>query len=101
MNADTTTWPELVDASPNAILLKTARPDNENHHSYLFADPARILVAHRLEQIQGVFDEAEVALAEGAHVAGFVSYEAGYHFEPASSKPDMQPALSDLPLVWF
>ena len=101
MNADSTTWPELVDASPNAILLKTARPDEENHHSYLFTNPLRVLVAHCLEQIPGVFDDVEDALTEGAYVAGFVSYEAGHHFEPASAKPDLQPSLADLPLAWF
>ena len=33
----------LVERTPNAILLETSRFDADNHHSYLFLNPTRIL----------------------------------------------------------
>jgi para-aminobenzoate synthetase / 4-amino-4-deoxychorismate lyase len=81
--------------SPNAILLETSRFDAANHHSYLFLDPARLLVADRLEDIPRLFREIEVALDQGLWVAGYLAYECGYFFEqfPNIAVPE--------PLAWF
>lgn len=81
--------------SPNAILLETSRFDAANHHSYLFLNPARLLVADRLEDIPRLFREIEVALDQGLWVAGYLAYECGYYFEqfPNITVPE--------PLAWF
>jgi para-aminobenzoate synthetase / 4-amino-4-deoxychorismate lyase len=81
--------------SLNAVLLETSRFDAANRHSYLFLDPARLILANRLEDIPGLFREIEVALGQGLWVAGYLSYECGYHFEqfPNIAVPK--------PLAWF
>jgi para-aminobenzoate synthetase/4-amino-4-deoxychorismate lyase len=81
--------------NPNAILLETSRFDPANRHSYLFLNPASLLVADRLEDIPKLFREIEIALDQGLWVAGYLSYECGYHFEhfPNIAVPK--------PLAWF
>ena len=81
--------------SLNAVLLETSRFDSENHNSYLFLNPNRLIVADRLEDIPKLFCEVEIALEQGLWVAGYLSYECGYHFErfPQITGPR--------PLAWF
>jgi para-aminobenzoate synthetase / 4-amino-4-deoxychorismate lyase len=81
--------------SLNAVLLETSRFDAANHNSYLFLNPTRLIVANRLEDIPSLFREIEVALDQGQWVAGYLSYECGYHFErfPNIKVPK--------PLAWF
>lgn len=94
-------WIRTAAARPGSVLLATARPDAENQASYLFTDPLEILAADRLEEIPHIFAAIERALRAGRHVAGFLSYEAGYHFEPAALRPADAPPASGLPLAWF
>ncbi|MFA5104583.1 MAG: chorismate-binding protein [Candidatus Margulisiibacteriota bacterium] len=47
----------------------------------LFKDPIRIISCYTHEKVSDCFDEMEVALAKGYHLAGLLSYEAGYAFE--------------------
>ena len=79
----------------NAVLLETSRFDPANRHSYLFSNPARLIVADRLEDIPRLFHEIEVALDQGLWLAGYLSYECGYHFErfPSLTVPKS--------LAWF
>jgi para-aminobenzoate synthetase/4-amino-4-deoxychorismate lyase len=96
-------WARAAAAEPGSVLLKTARPDAENRKSYLFSGPLEVLSARRLDEIPRVFAGIERALAAGRFVAGFLSYEAGSHFEPAARRglPDFELASGDLPLAWF
>lgn len=89
----------IVSGSANSILLETSRPDLENENSYLFVNPIRVLTVETLDEIPGLFLQIEKYLREGHYVAGFMSYECGYHFEPAISKN--LPKVSGLPLAWF
>ncbi|MGA7159343.1 MAG: aminodeoxychorismate synthase component I [Acidobacteriaceae bacterium] len=91
----------LVEASPNAILLETSRYDAANHHSYLFLNPTRILTANTFDEIPALFAQIEAALAEGLHVAGYLSYECNGHFEPSAAREITQPSPSthDIPLA--
>lgn len=89
----------VVSHLPNAILLETSRPDRENRHSYLFLNPVRLLKAEVLEEIPELFCKIEDCLGKGWFVAGFMSYECGYHFEPAVSK--CPPKGLPLPLACF
>jgi para-aminobenzoate synthetase/4-amino-4-deoxychorismate lyase len=87
-----------VENSPGAILLATSRFDSSNRHSYLFQQPKGIITASVLNDLTEVFARIEEALANGLYVAGFLSYECGYHFEHVVDDP---PVLEDFPLAWF
>jgi len=54
-----------------------------------------------MNEIPGIFESAEKALQAGHYVAGFVSYEAGYHFEPAAIRSAGDLKGCGIPLVWF
>ncbi len=49
----------------------------------LFEHPRRLIHCGSAGELSSCFDRVEQALAEGYHVAGFLSYEAGYALEPA------------------
>lgn len=63
----------------------------------VFAHPARVIEARRVDEVEPAFRAAEQALRDGAHVAGFVGYDAAPAFDPAFAAH----ASSDTPLVWF
>ncbi len=88
----------LIQHTPSSILLETSRFDAANQHSYLFLHPVNILTAHSLNELPELFSAVEAALASGLHVAGFFSYEAGYHFENVTASLS---APQSLPLAWF
>ncbi len=88
----------LAESQPNSILLETARFDSANRHSYLFLDPSQILLATSLQNLPQLFARIEAALADGLHVAGYLSYECGGHFEPSAVST---PAPDGLPLAWM
>ena len=95
-------WSQLAAERPGSVLLRTARPDPENHSSFLFVDPLEIISTGDFDAIPAVFDSMENALRAGYWVAGFLSYEAGYHFEPSGAKPAAgHPISGGLPLAWF
>jgi para-aminobenzoate synthetase/4-amino-4-deoxychorismate lyase len=85
-------------AKPDSVLLETSRFDPSNYHSYLFADPVRVLIANRPDEIPRVFAGIEAALAEGFYVCGYFSYECGYHFEPTAG---VGVESQGLPLLWL
>jgi para-aminobenzoate synthetase/4-amino-4-deoxychorismate lyase len=91
-------WHLMAAETPNSVLLQTSRFDPTNRRSFLFVNPVRILSASRLVEIPELFRQVEEARADGFHVAGFVGYECGYHFQ---GMEEIAPPPSELPLVWF
>ena len=87
----------IAATTPGTVLLQTSRFDAENHHSYLFLHPIHTISAQSLGEIPDLFRRIELALAQGHHVAGYLSYECGYHFE-RFEEPPLSPQL---PLAWF
>ena len=87
----------LVGETPGAVLLETTRFDAENHRSYLFLDPLRVLTAQTPDDLPNLFAQIEAALAEGRTIAGFLSYESGYSLQGIAD--DESPR--DLPLICF
>jgi len=88
----------LVADTPDSVLLETSRFDAENRRSFVFLSAERVIQASTLDELPELFRQIEAALAAGFHVAGYVSYECGYHFErvgKAAAEKD------DLPLAWF
>ena len=83
----------LAASSPGSVLLHSSRADGENFFSYLFLHPSRILTAS-----SSLFDDIQQALASGAWVAGFFSYECGEGLELLSRNAEMN---SSVPLAWF
>ncbi len=71
----------IVAATPGSVLLQTSRFDASNRYSYLFLNPAKTIAASTLDEIPTLFQQIEQALANGLYVAGYLSYECGYHFE--------------------
>jgi para-aminobenzoate synthetase/4-amino-4-deoxychorismate lyase len=94
-------WPRIAADSPGSVLLKTARPDEENRWSYLFTDPLEILATSDKNEIPRIFESIQNAIQSGYYAAGFVSYEAGYHFEPAAMRFLGALERGSLPLLWF
>jgi hypothetical protein len=74
-------WPRIATAKAGSVILRTVRPDADNRRSYFFTDALQILATDQMNEIPGVFESVEKALQTGHYVAGFVSYEAGYHFD--------------------
>lgn len=101
LRTDPAEWDRIAATRPGSVLLRSGRPDAESARSYLFTDPLAVLCARKADEIPRVFEEVERALQAGHSVAGFLSYEAGYHFEPAALKPDPCPPASSVPLAWF
>lgn len=94
---------ELVSRTPGTVLLEGgAGPGqselNEEPWTRLFTAPLRVCLAHRPEEIPGLFREIETAVAAGLCAAGFFSYECGLCFEPTAG---MRPPRAGLPLAWF
>lgn len=65
----------------------------------LFADPVRIITASDVGEVAAALGAVEAALAEGHFLAGFLSYELGYAFEPRLL--GLMPEERPLPLLWF
>lgn len=70
---------------------------NFKEQNLIFDRPDRVIACHDLKEIRAAFDEIEKMLAQGFHVAGFLSYEAGYAFE----KFDRINNTFDFPLLYF
>jgi para-aminobenzoate synthetase / 4-amino-4-deoxychorismate lyase len=88
----------IVAATPGSVLLQTSRFDASNRSSYLFLNPVKIVDASTLKDIPNFFHQIEEALANGFYVAGYLSYECGYHFERFDGV-NLSP--QELPLAWF
>ena len=80
------------------MLLETSRFDQHNRHSYLFLNPTQSIAAGTLDEIPAFFRRLEEAHKQGLHLAGYLNYECGYHFEP-SRFPQWKPATE--PIAWF
>jgi para-aminobenzoate synthetase / 4-amino-4-deoxychorismate lyase len=88
----------VVARKPNSVLLQTSRFDAFNKQSLLFTNAVRTIAAVNLDEIPELFRQVEEALTSGFHVAGYVGYECGYHFERFDG---IAATSSDLPLAWF
>jgi para-aminobenzoate synthetase/4-amino-4-deoxychorismate lyase len=88
----------VVARNPGSVLLQTSRFDSFNKQSLLFSGAVRTIAAVDLGEIPDLFRQIEEALASGFHVAGYVGYECGYHFEHFDG---IAVTSSGLPLAWF
>ena len=71
-----------------------------NAGALLFSDPLEVVTLIALTELEGFFCTLEEKLAKGYYLAGWLSYEVGYGFEPTLFSIDgSKNALS--PLAWF
>lgn len=78
--------------------MQTSRFDAANWRSFVFLKAEREISASSLDEVPELFRQVDAALAAGFHVAGFVGYECGYHFERFDGVAVGGQAL---PLAWF
>jgi para-aminobenzoate synthetase/4-amino-4-deoxychorismate lyase len=83
--------------SPGTVLLHDNAP--AGGRSLLFTAPRAVLATRRPAEVAALLGRAEAALVAGAHVAGFLAYEAGLTFEERLAP--LPPAETDSPLLWF
>ncbi|MGH9599588.1 MAG: aminodeoxychorismate synthase component I [Terracidiphilus sp.] len=96
----------LVEQTPAAVLLETAKPagpippvaPHADCVSRLFIAPSRVCVALEPADIPSLFGDIERAVAAGLFAAGFFAYECGQCFEP---KAAMRASRDGQPLAWF
>lgn len=89
-------------AAPAPFVLIDDARDEGADPARLYRDPVEIVRADRLDEVAGALDYLRGARGRGLHAAGFISYEAGFAFEPrltqlAEAKRDAQSP----PLIWF
>lgn len=90
---------QLIADSPDSVLLETAWLGDAHPYTWLFLHPLDVLRANALNELPPLFEVIEKHVQDGLCVAGFLSYECGYHFEPqANGSP--QGAMK-APLAWF
>ena len=82
----------------NFVLLETNRFDKDNHRSFLFSNPVKIISCDKLSDVKNALCEIEDYVSKGYYAAGFISYEAGFSFEESLNELRVD---HDFPLLWF
>ncbi len=82
----------------DVVLLESTRLDQENNRNLLFIEPLRTLQISRASEFATLLQRIQESLEQGYYVAGFFSYECGYHLE----KLGLTGYHSERqPLAWF
>ncbi|MGB3542814.1 chorismate-binding protein, partial [Rubrivirga sp.] len=86
---------------PGTVLLDAPRPDADTGRrgALLFENPARVVTASTIDEVEPLLRDLDAALEDGRHVAGFLAYEAGYALEPTRFHNVRQDET--VPLGWF
>jgi para-aminobenzoate synthetase/4-amino-4-deoxychorismate lyase len=91
----------LVADTPRTILFESSTVSSDQHNrSLLFQDPVHWLEVRDLNELPSTFATIDEALAQGHWVAGYLTYECGYHWEP-TAYPNYKPTSTILPLAAF
>lgn len=88
---------QWLEREPWSVLLESILTDGENTRHHLFLRPSKVLRAATLEEVEPLLRDVEHALNDGFHIAGYLSYEAGYAFERVLPAPIPLP----IPLIMF
>jgi para-aminobenzoate synthetase/4-amino-4-deoxychorismate lyase len=87
----------VVDPSQPFVVLDDARPGGR---TLIYAQPRAVVTATDASGIAPALAALRRAHADGAHLAGFLSFEAGYALEPKLA-PRLRRPTDGLPLLWF
>lgn len=82
------------------ILIDDARPGTTKP-ARLYTKARDVIVAHAPDAVTPALVQLRAALRRGQHVAGFMSYEAGYALEPKLAPHLLPPREAAAPLLWF
>ncbi|WP_260926552.1 aminodeoxychorismate synthase component I [Novosphingobium sp. 9] len=82
------------------LLLDDARPD-ANRTARLYRAPVDVVIAQEGAEVLPAIARLEALSAQGLHVAGMLSYEAGLMLEPRTVPLLEQRAGMAQPLLWF
>src|SRR5579864_2738118 len=93
-------WSEIAAREPRSILLERAFSRDRFGRSLLFRNPKRVIEARHPGEVRRRFAEIEAALGQRLWVAGYVTYEAGYAFEPSLVEL-CRPLPDGSPLLWL
>jgi len=89
---------DVIKGKEDAVLLETSQPSLDNHHSYVFIDPVRVLSIHRASEVAGLLKTIQAYIDQGYYLAGYFGYECGY----AMAKLGLRHYSSETqPLAWF
>jgi para-aminobenzoate synthetase / 4-amino-4-deoxychorismate lyase len=86
-----------IPRSEDFVLLQTDRLDRDNRHSHLFTKPIEVISCWRPDEVKSSLNKIEKMLNNGFFAVGFISYEAGFAFEPIFG----QVKAYDFPFLWF
>jgi hypothetical protein len=89
----------MIDASVPFVLLDDARRSNASP-ARLYRAPRETVVATSAAELEGAFEALRAAQQAGRHVAGFLSYEAGFAVEPKLAGK-LEGRQMPTPLCWF
>jgi len=82
------------------IFLETTYFNKENHKSFLFFNPQKVLAYKPGQDVEKFFEEIEYCLSSGFWLAGYFTYEFGYVFEPMLLDL-LKDRRLNFPLVWL
>jgi para-aminobenzoate synthetase/4-amino-4-deoxychorismate lyase len=86
-----------IDRPPKHFILEDSL--SKDGRSWVFEAPHKVVIARNPDELTAAFLELEDLRQKGFYLAGFMSYEAGYAFEPSLvSLAHEEPAH---PLLWF
>ena len=93
-------WISDVLSREGSLWLESAFCKDERCAALLFSDPLEVVTLSSLHGLKEFFQALDKKLDEGYYLAGWLSYEAGFGFEPAlfALHPEQLPPS---PLGWF
>lgn len=71
--------PSLLQTNAVFALFENTQDNSNTALSYLFVDPVGQIVANDKNEIQDALNAIDVAKRGGQYLAGYITYEAGYH----------------------
>ena len=82
-----------------SLFLENNQDKNNSEAAYVYDDPIEVISATIPEEMDGALERIEHMLAQGKHVAGWISYEAGLYFE--SKLLELVPDELTYPLIYM
>lgn len=77
----------FIQEKENVVLLETSRFDADNFRSFLFVDPIATLQIHAVDEVPQLIEAIEDHLGQKHYLAGYFSYDCGFHFEQIAPSP--------------
>jgi para-aminobenzoate synthetase/4-amino-4-deoxychorismate lyase len=77
----------FIQEKENVVLLETSRFDADNFRSFLFVDPIATLQIHAVDEVPQLIEAIEDHLGQKHYLAGYLSYDCGFHFEQIAPSP--------------